>query len=47
MSKKMYFEPEMEVVEVKVSQMLCGSPSQGGISDDGESGKGEGDDGDF
>jgi hypothetical protein len=41
MSKKNYFEPEMEVVEVKVSQMLCGSPNQGGVGEDGESGSGD------
>ena len=25
MDKKMYFEPEMEVLEIKLTQMLCAS----------------------
>ena len=35
MSKKNYFEPEMEVLEIKMTQMLCAS--QGGVDEDGES----------
>ena len=42
MSKKNYFEPEMEVVEMKVKQMLCGS-----VEDNGETKKEEGEGDDF
>ena len=44
MSKKQYLEPEMEVIRLTAMQaILAGS----GISEDGETEKGEGDDGDF
>jgi hypothetical protein len=42
MSKKNYFEPEMEVIEIKMSQMLCASdPKDDGETkiDDGEGGE--------
>lgn len=44
MNKKNYFEPEMEIVEIELSQMLCGS-----VEDNGETEKeeGEGGEGDF
>ena len=47
MSKKNYFEPEMEVLEIKMTQMLCAS--QGQIADDNSStvDDSEGDDDDF
>ena len=35
MDKKIYFEPEMEVVNLKLQGMLCGSPSG---TDEGGSG---------
>ena len=42
----MYFEPEMEVVDLKLQGMLCASGNPG---EDGEAdkGSGEGDDDDF
>jgi hypothetical protein len=45
MDKKNYFEPEMEVINLKLQGMLCGSP----IKEDGEADKddSEGGDGDF
>lgn len=47
MDKKMYFEPEMEVIDLKLQGMLCAS--DGSIDEDGQSGKSdeEGGDDDF
>ena len=47
MSKKNYFEPEMEVLELELQGFLCAS--DGSISEDGESNKDdeEGGDDDF
>ena len=45
MSKKLYLEPEMDVIEIKYSGVLCASDP---ISDDGKTETGEdGDEDDF
>jgi len=36
MDKKMYFEPEMEVINLKLQGMLCGSPTGDPDEDSGE-----------
>ena len=41
MDKKMYFEPEMEVVNLKLQGMLCGSPLPDPDEDSGEAPKGD------
>lgn len=48
MDKKFYFEPETEIVDIKLEGMLCGSPI--GDPDDEDTPKilpGEGDTGDL
>jgi len=47
MDKKMYFEPEMEVINLKLQGMLCGSPDDqdgGPASDLGPLGPSDGQD---
>ena len=41
MDKKMYFEPEMEVINLKLQGMLCGSPLPDPDEDSGEAPKGD------
>jgi len=31
MDKKMYFEPEMEVIDLELQGMLCASPGSGDV----------------
>ena len=47
MDKKMYFEPEMEVIDLKLQGMLC--TSDGSVDEDGGTTQDEtpGEDGDF